>query len=52
MENLNLALNRLERERKGKESTPAMFCIDSQFIKVAPFVKEEKGIDGTKKING
>ena len=52
LENLNLALNRLERERKGKESTPAMFCIDSQSIKAAPFVKEEKGIDGNKKING
>ena len=52
LENLNLALNRLERERKGKESTPSMFCIDSQSIKAAPFVKEEKGIDGNKKING
>lgn len=41
LENLNLALNRLERERKGKASTPTMFCIDSQSIKVAPFVRRK-----------
>ena len=52
LENLNFAMNRLERERAGKEAIPAMFCIDSQSIKAAPFVKEEKGIDGHKKING
>ena len=50
--NINLALNRLERERRGKKATPAMFCIDSQSIKVAPFISVEKGIDGNKKING
>ena len=52
LENINLALNRLERERMGKESTPAMFCIDSQSIKAAPFVKKDKGVDGNKKVNG
>ena len=29
-----------------------MVCIDSQSIKVAPFIKEDKGVDGNKKING
>lgn len=52
LENLNLALNRLERERIGQKSIPSLFCIDSQSIKSAPFVKENKGIDGNKKING
>lgn len=52
LENINYALNCLERKRMGKKSTPAMFCIDSQSIKTAPFVKEEKGIDGNKKVNG
>ena len=27
--NINLALNRLEREKTGKEATPAMFYLDS-----------------------
>ena len=57
LENLNLALNRLERKGIGKASTSSLFCIagrlrDLQSIKSAPFVKECKGIDGNKMING
>lgn len=49
---LNAGLNQLERQRQGKKPTPSMVCIDSQSIKVAPFIKEDKGLDGNKKING
>jgi putative transposase len=52
LEKINFALNRLVRKKRGKEPTPAMFCIDSQSIKAAPFVSKEKGIDGNKKVNG
>lgn len=52
LERLNSGLNRLERARIGKQETPSMFIIDSQSIKIAPFIKEEKGVDGNKKVNG
>lgn len=52
LERLNAGLNRLERIRVGKEATPSMFSIDTQSVKAAPFIDEDKGIDGNKKING
>lgn len=45
-------LNVLCRACFEKESTPSLFCIDCQSIKLAPFVSEERGVDGNKKING
>ena len=29
-----------------------MLCIDSQLVKVAAFISEDKGIDGNKLVNG
>jgi transposase len=52
LECLNIGLNMLERWAWGKEETPSLACADSQSIKVAPFIKEDKGVDGNKKING
>jgi transposase len=52
LERLNTGLNCLERLRVGKEETPSMFSIDTQSVKAAPFVSEQRGIDGNKKING
>jgi len=49
---INAALNKNEREVQGKEDTPSLVCIDTQSIKAAPFIKEEKGIDGNKRVNG
>ena len=49
---LNCALNMLLREQKDKESTPSAVSIDSQSVKKAPFVSEQTGIDGNKKVNG
>ena len=49
---LNEGLNRKERIRRGKEPTPSMLNIDSQSVKIGPFVSQDKGIDGNKRING
>ena len=52
LEKLSWSLNRKERNRQGKEDSPSLLSIDSQSVKVAPFVSEETGVDGNKKING
>ena len=52
LENLNWAMNKLERKRQKKEETPVLFCVDTQSVKTAPFVSHCKGVDGNKKING
>lgn len=52
LERLNSGLNQKERKRQGKRATPSTVCIDSQSIKVAPFINQDKGIDGNKKVNG
>lgn len=52
LQKLNEGLNRKERQRQGKEPTPSMLSIDSQSIKAAPFISEDKGVDGNKRING
>ena len=51
-EYLNTTLNKLERKRQGKKETPSLLCIDSQSVKVAAFISEDKGIDGNKLVNG
>lgn len=52
LERLSLSLNQLERLRQGKSSTPSLVCIDSQSVKSAPFVQQDKGIDAHKRVNG
>lgn len=42
----------LERLFWGKEVSASLVCLDSQSVKAAPFVHEERGIDGNKKVNG
>lgn len=49
---LNAELNKKERERRGKKRTPSLLSIDSQSVKGGPFISEEKGVDGNKKVNG
>ncbi|MHA6250288.1 transposase [Pontibacter sp. CAU 1760] len=52
LEKLNFSLNQLERERVGKEASLSLLSINSQSVKVAPFISEETGVDGNKKIKG
>jgi len=52
LQKLNEGLNRKEGQKQEKEPTPSMLSIDSQSIKAAPFINQERGIDGNKRING
>lgn len=52
LENLNIALNKKERRRVRKKPTASMLIIDSQSVKIAPFVCKASGVDGNKKVNG
>ena len=52
LECLNFTVNKFERKRQGKKETPSLLCIDSQSVKVAAFISEDKGIDGNKLVNG
>lgn len=49
---LNSSLNMMLRQQQGREATPSAVSIDTQSVKKGPFVSEETGIDGNKKING
>jgi putative transposase len=51
-EKINICLNEIERASWGKDSDPTLMCIDSQSVKAAQFVSQDKGIDGNKKVNG
>ena len=51
LERLNSELNKIERRRQGKKETPSLLCIDSQSVKLAPFMNRERGTDGNKKVN-
>jgi putative transposase len=45
-------LVKIERKRQQKEESASLGSIDTQTVKIVPFISEEKGIDGNKKING
>jgi transposase len=49
---LNEALVKSERLFLDKNPEPSANTIDSQSVKIAPFIPDHKGIDGNKKING
>lgn len=42
----------LERMYHGKEAHPSLVCVDSQSVKAGPFISEDRGVDGNKKVNG
>jgi hypothetical protein len=43
---MNEWLNRLEREGSGWKSTPSLMAIDSQSVKMGPFLSKDRGLDG------
>lgn len=49
LEVLNVGLNVLQRNSVGKQDTPSLSCADSQSAKAAPFIKNDKGVDGNKR---
>jgi len=51
-ERMNIALNQADRLREGRNANPSALCIDSQSVKLAPFVCEYRGLDPHKCVNG
>ena len=51
LENLNIELNKLDRQQVGKEAEPSVFCIDSQSVKLTPLACEHRGMDAYKRVN-
>jgi transposase len=49
---INIALNQLDRKRVNKEAYPSVLCIDSQSVKLAPMIWEDRGMDANKRVNG
>ena len=49
---LNTVVNGLDRLREGRQPLPALACVDSQSIKLAPRIHEHRGLDGGKHVNG
>ena len=52
IENINFELVKLARLEAEKTTEISANTIDSQSVKIAPFIPDDKGIDGNKKING
>jgi len=52
IEAINEDLLKVEREQLGRKPSPSLGLVDSQSIKLAPMIGEQRGIDGHKKVNG
>lgn len=50
--NINNALNQSDRKSEGRNEHPSIFSIDSQSVKLAPMIWENRGLDAHKKVNG
>lgn len=51
-EQINSALNQLDRQRAGKEAYPSALCVDSQSVKLNSRICEYRGTDANKRVNG
>lgn len=49
---INAGLVEFERIRQEKSVNPSANLIDSQSVKIAPFIPDDKGLDGAKRVNG
>lgn len=52
MMELNSGLNGEERMSEDREATPSLILVDSQSVKLAPMIGQDRGYDGNKKVNG
>jgi putative transposase len=52
IETIHDELVKTERKRQNRDESPSLGSIDTQTVKVVPFISDDKGIDGNKKING
>ena len=46
------AEDEIERQNQARETTPSLICTDSQSVKLAPMIFEDRGKDGGKLVNG
>lgn len=51
-EQINAALNQLDRQQQGREPLPSALCVDTQSVKLSPMICEHRGIDAHKLVNG
>lgn len=51
-EQINAALNQLDRLHKNRQANPSVLCIDSQSVKLSPMIGNYRGTDAHKRING
>jgi transposase len=51
-EQMNAALNQLNRVNAGREAYPSALCIDSQSVKLSPLINSYRGTDPHKRVNG
>ena len=49
---VNMALNKVDRLQAHREVFPSVVCVDSQSVKLAPMIWEERGLDVHKRVNG
>ena len=52
IDTINQALNRSVRLQAGRAALPSLMCVDSQSVKLSPFIMEWRGTDANKKVNG
>jgi transposase len=51
-EQMNAALNQLDRVNANREAYPSALCIDSQSVKLSPLIDNYRGTDPHKRVNG
>lgn len=51
-EQINAALNQLDRINAKREAYPTALCVDSQSVKLSPMIDSYRGADPHKRVNG
>ncbi len=51
-EQINAALNQMDRKRAGRQLYPSVLCIDAQSVKLNPLIDQQRGLDANKRVNG
>lgn len=52
IEQINRAVNQMDRINAHRDKNPSILCIDSQSVKLSPMICELRGTDANKKVNG
>ncbi len=49
---ISLEFTRQDRKREGRAEEPEILSVDSQSVKLAPMISEDRGLDPNKRVNG